>query len=106
MLLSKTLRSSTLRLALVYVSLFGVAILALLGSVYWSTVFYLREKSDHAITAERALLETAYDSRGTSGLVTLINQRISDRHFDDWVYLIVDHSLGYIAGTRRGGPPL
>ncbi len=104
MLLSKTLRSSTLKLALIYVSLFGAAILALFGSVYWSTVFYLREKSDRAITAERALLETAYDRAGPNALVTLIDRRIGDRHFDDWTYLIVDPSLAYIAGNLKTWP--
>jgi hypothetical protein len=81
-------------------SLFGVAILALLGSVYWATVFYLREKSDHIITVERALLETTYDRGGADGLVVLIDQRIGDRHFGDWAYLIVDHSLCYIGSLK------
>jgi len=92
-LLAKTLRSSTLRLALIYVSLFCTAIVALLGSVYWSTVFYLREKSDHAIAAERVLLRTAYDHAGPTALVTLIDRRIDDSHFNDWIYLLVDPSL-------------
>jgi hypothetical protein len=79
--------------------LFGVAILALIGSVYWSAVFYLREKSDNMITAERVLLESAYVRGGLADLVTLLDRRSGDRHFDDWAYLIVDHSLDYITGN-------
>ncbi|MBO0737172.1 MAG: HAMP domain-containing histidine kinase [Alphaproteobacteria bacterium] len=56
MLLSKTLRSSTLRLAFIYVFVFSALIFGLLGYVYWSTLSYLYEKSDRATTAEHTLL--------------------------------------------------
>ncbi len=104
MILGKTLRSSTLKLALIYVSVFCAAIVALLGSVYWSTAFYIRQKSDDAIARERALLETVYDHAGRGPLVALVNQRTSDRHFDDWAYLIVDSSFAYLAGNLKTWP--
>ena len=104
MLLSQTLRSSTLRLALIYVGLFATAILALFGYVYWSTVSYLREKSEHAVSAERGRLEKAYGREGPNGLIALIERRTSDRHFDDWVYLVVDDSFTYVAGNLNTWP--
>jgi signal transduction histidine kinase len=55
-LLSKTLRSSTLRLALIYVFVFSALIFGLLGYVYWSTLAYLHEKSDLAVIAQRTSL--------------------------------------------------
>jgi methyl-accepting chemotaxis protein len=55
-LLSKTLRSSTLRLALIYVFVFSALIFGLLGYVYWSTLAYLHEKSDLAVIAGRTPL--------------------------------------------------
>ena len=105
MLLSKTLRSSsTFKLAFIYVILFSAAIFGLLGYVYWSTARYLYEISDRTISAENALLTRAYEDGGRDGLVALINRRLTDVHFNDWVYLLVDHSFDYIAGNLTAWP--
>ena len=105
MLLSKTLRSSsTLKLAFIYVILFCAAIFGLLGYVYWSTVNYLYEISDRAISAESALLTTAYAAGGREGLITFINRRLTNTYFNDWSYLLVDHSLNYVAGNVKSWP--
>ena len=104
MLLNKTLQSSTLRLAFIYVIVFSAGIFGLLGYVYWSTLDYLHEKSDHAIKAEHALLLKTYDQAGRDGLIALLNRRVSDTHFDDWAYLLVDSSLDYVAGNLPAWP--
>ena len=57
MLLVKTLRSSTLRLALLSIGIFGAAVAALFSYVYWSTASYVRSRADRAIAAERAVLQ-------------------------------------------------
>ena len=106
MLLTKTLRSSTLRLAFIYVILFSAAIFGLLGYVYWSTARYLSEISDRAISAESALLTKAYEAGGRDGLVKFINRRLTDVHFNDWVYLLVDNSFDYVAGNLKRWPAL
>jgi len=104
-LLSKTLRSSsTLKLAFIYVVLFCAAIFGLLGYVYWSTVSYLYEISDRTISAESALLTKAYAAGGRDGLIALINRRVGDTNFDDWAYLLVDHSFDYVAGNLKSWP--
>jgi len=103
-LLNKTLQSSTLRLAFIYVIVFSAGIFGLLGYVYWSTLDYLHEKSDHAIKAEHALLLKTYDQAGRDGLIALLNRRVSDTHFDDWAYLLVDSSLDYVAGNLPAWP--
>jgi len=105
-LLTKTLRSSTLRLAFIYVILFSAAIFGLLGYVYWSTARYLSEISDRAISAESALLTKAYEAGGRDGLVKFINRRLTDVHFNDWVYLLVDNSFDYVAGNLKRWPAL
>jgi len=104
-LLSKTLRSSTLKLAFIYVIAFCAAIFGLLGYVYWSTVNYLYEISDRPISAESALLTKVYATGGREGLITLINRRLADAYFNDWWYLLVDHSLDYVAGNVKSWPP-
>ena len=69
MLLAETLRSSTLKLALLAIGLFGTVMFALIGYLYWSTVSYVRNRSDPAIAAEQIALKetlTAPDATGSS----------------------------------------
>jgi signal transduction histidine kinase len=104
-LLSKTVRSSsTLKLAFIYVVTFCAAIFGLLGYVYWSTVTYLYQTSDRALSVERAVLAKAYETGGRDSLVLLINRRLTDPYFNDWVYLLVDRSFDYVAGNLKSWP--
>src|SRR5882757_9322405 len=59
-LLAKTLRSSTLKLALISIGIFGAAVVALFGYVYWSTASYVRDRADRAIAADQAMLQRTY----------------------------------------------
>jgi signal transduction histidine kinase len=103
-LLAKTLRSSTFKLALIYIGIFGAAVVALFGYVYWSTASYVRSPSDHAITTELAILQKAYDGAGRSGLITAIAQRIADERFEDGVYLLADPLFAPLAGNLEVWP--
>jgi signal transduction histidine kinase len=103
-LLAKTLRSSTLKLALICIVIFGAVVVALLGYVYWSTTSYVRGLSDHAITAELAVLQKAYASTGRSGLITTIEQRIADQRFQGSGYLLTDASFTPLAGNLKAWP--
>ena len=104
MLLAKTLRSSTLRLALICVGIFGAAVCALFSYVYWSTASYVRGRSDHAIAAEHVILRQAYDRAGRDGLIATIRQRIADERFEGGFYLLTDASLAPIAGNLKAWP--
>ena len=104
MLLAKTLKSSTFRLALVCVAVFSGAVFALLGYVYWATTNYVRSRCDRAISADRALLVQAYGKAGRDALVTRINQRIAWQGFEPEIYLLVDPSLAFLAGTLKSWP--
>ena len=104
MLLSKTLRSSTLKLALVCVALFSAAVFLLLGYVYWSTAGYLRSRSDGAISAERALLAAAYDRAGQDGVAGLIKRRMAEPGLQDGVYLLTDRSFAVVVGNLDSWP--
>ena len=74
MLLIRTLKASTLKLALVCVVLFSAAVFALLGYVYWATMDYARGRADRAISAKRALLVHAYGGPvGTGSSVSSAN---------------------------------
>jgi hypothetical protein len=73
-LLAETLRSSTLKLALLAIGLFGTVTFALVGYLYWSTVSYVRNRSDPAIAAEQIALKETFERAGRDGLVATISQ--------------------------------
>src|SRR6516165_10825538 len=104
-LLAKTLRSTTFKLALLSIAIFGALVFALLGYVYWSTVSYVRSRSDQAITMELASLQKVYASAGRAELISAIAQRLSDQRFEGGVYTIADPSFSPLAGNLVAWPP-
>src|SRR5499433_4533419 len=81
-LLTRTLKSSTFRLALVCIAVFSGTVFALLGSVYWATTDYVHRQCDRAISADRALLIQAYETTGRDGLARLLTQRVAGRELE------------------------
>jgi signal transduction histidine kinase len=84
--------------------MFSAAIFGLLGYVYSSTVGHLHEQSDHDISTELSLLTNSYGADGHDRLIELINHRLTDDYFKDWVYLVVDPSFHYMAGNVENWP--
>jgi signal transduction histidine kinase len=103
-LLAKTLRSSTLRLALIWIGIFGTAVAALLGYVYWSSASYMLRQSDQAIAMELASLREAYTRGGRDQLIAAIIQRMSAGHFESGIYLLADPSGSSLAGNLAAWP--
>jgi signal transduction histidine kinase len=103
-LLVKTLRSSTLRLALICIAVFGAVVIALFGYVYWATASYLRSRSDQAITAELATLQRAYATGGQSELIDAIVQHTATPRPDGGVYLLADAEFAPLAGNLTAWP--
>ena len=104
MLLSETLHSSTLRLALIYIAVFCAAILAVLGYVCWITACYLSQELESSIGSERSSLIAFYNTGGRSVLTALMNERAQDPQFKDWAYLLVATSGAIIAGNLPAWP--
>ncbi|MEH2564414.1 signal transduction histidine kinase [Bradyrhizobium sp. AZCC 2289] len=104
MLLTKTLTSSTFRLALIAIGTFGVIASAIFSYVYLSTSSYVRGRSDRAIMTDYVSLQGAYAQSGREGLAALIEQRIADRGFAGNVYLLVDRALVPLAGNLKAWP--
>jgi signal transduction histidine kinase len=103
-LLTKTLRSSTLRLALICIAVFGTAVCALFSYVYWSTAHYVRSRSDQAIAAERAVLRQTFDHNGRDGLIQAIARRVAEEHLEGGLYLLTDGSFKPVAGNLTAWP--
>lgn len=104
MRLVETLRSSTFKLALIAIGLFGAIVLTLFGYVYWSTTSYVTGRLDSAIAAEQLALQKAYDREGRGGLIAAVQQRATGEHFQDILYLLVDTSYSFLAGNLKTWP--
>jgi signal transduction histidine kinase len=103
-LLVKTLRSSTFKLALISIGVFGAIVIVLFGYVYWSATNFILSRSDSAIEAERATLRNIYDMNGRDGLIQAIERRGRTASFEGGVYILADQSFSPIAGNLKKWP--
>ena len=101
MLLTKTLRSTTFRLALISIAVFGAIVIALFGYVYWATTNFVLSRSDSAIEAERAMLRNVYDSGGRNALTLAIEQHDAVARLQGSIYLLADESFAPVAGNLK-----
>jgi signal transduction histidine kinase len=103
-LLAKTLRSTTFRLALISIAVFGAVVIGLFGYVYWTTAAFILSRSDRAIDAERAILHSDYDRAGRAGLLRAIEQHAAAARLEGGVYLLADASFAPVAGNLAAWP--
>jgi signal transduction histidine kinase len=103
-LLAKTLRSTTFKLALISIGAFGAVVVALFGYVYWSTTTFVMSRSDSVIEAEQAMLRRTYDTSGRDGLIRAIDQRKAAAPLEGAVYLLANESFVAIAGNLKEWP--
>jgi len=103
-LLAKTLQSSTFKLALIAIGVFGIIVCAIFSYVYLSTASYIRSRSDRAIIADYASLLEAYHRAGRDGVMVAIQQRVADKQFKDSVYLLADSSFAFLSGNFKTWP--
>jgi signal transduction histidine kinase len=103
-LLSKTLRSSTFRLAVLYVCVFGASVAGLFGYVYWSTTKYIEGRYDNMILSDRRALLDTYARTGREGLMRDLTSRYATSPLDGDIYLLADADYNPIAGNLRDWP--
>ena len=102
---ARFLRSSTARLALTYLALFGVSVMVLLGFLYWSTAGFMSRQTDATIDAEITGLAEQYAQFGTVGLVRAIKRRTVDARASRGLYLVTGPiGLTPIAGNLSQWP--
>ena len=104
MLLAKTLRSTTFRLALISIGVFGAVVIALFGYVYWSTTTFVLSRSDRVIEAEQAMLRNIYDTGGRDGVVRAIDQHKAAALLEGGVYLLANESFVPVIGNLGEWP--
>ena len=102
--LKQLLRSSPVRLAVVYVVLFGSSALLLMAFIYWSTAGFMLRQADETIEAEIAGLAERYQIAGISGLTSLIEERLERQPSGFSLYLVADASYRPLVGNLSGWP--
>jgi len=98
--LNKLFRSSTFRLALIYMVLFSTSVLALLGFIYWSTAGYMSRQADETIEAEIKGLAERYETDGLTGLTAQLADRLAEQQpGDSSIYLLTDQKFTPLIGN-------
>ncbi len=102
MKLKTLLRTSTFRLALIYMLLFGGSVLLLFSFIYWATVGYMAQQTDATIEAEIQGLDEQYRQRGLNGLMNVIQER--SKNADNSVYFFAMPDYTALAGNLNRFP--
>jgi signal transduction histidine kinase len=97
-------RTSTFRLAVLYLGLFGTSVLAVLAFIYWSTAAFMVHQSDQTIEAEITGLAEHYRQNGLTGLVEVIGQRSRNQRHS--LYLLSNRHRAPIVGNLDEWPPV
>ncbi len=102
MRLTNLLNTTTFRLALIYLALFAVSVLALLGFIYWTTAGFMVRQSEETIAAEITGLAEQYRRTGLAGLTQVIIERSRNQRHS--LYLLADSDRDPIAGNLNAWP--
>ena len=99
----KILRTSTFRLAALYLLLFALSVGALLAYVYWNTALLLERQTDDTIRAEVVALADQYRQRGLAGIVDTVQRRSTEDTGS--IYLLTAPNGDRMAGNIDRLPP-
>lgn len=98
------LRTTTFRLAIAYLALFGGSVVLLFGFIYWATAGYMARQMDETIQAEITGLDEQYRQTGIQGLAAVIRQRVARDPAGSQVYLLTDPNFLPIIGNLDRWP--
>jgi signal transduction histidine kinase len=100
----RLLDSSAFRLALLYMSIFGLSVMLLLGFIYWTTSLFMEQQTMETIDAEIQGLSEQYRHLGLGGLIGVINQRIARDPSGRSIYLLTDSRFKPLVGNLEQWP--
>ncbi len=98
----KLLRTSTFRLAAVYLIVFAVSVGAILAYVAWNTIGILEQQTDDTISAEVEAFAEQYRLRGLEGALDTVRRRSAQE--EDGVYLFASPVGRRLAGNLLSLP--
>jgi len=96
--LLRLLRSTSVRLALGYAALFVVSSLLLVGLLWWATAGYLERETAAVIHADLEAIQDDLPSRGLTGAIETVRDRVAAATDGHAVYLLADPSLKPVIG--------
>lgn len=99
----KLLKTSSFRLAAVFLLIFALSVGGLLGYVYLNTSVLLESQTDDTIRAEVQALADQYQLRGLAGIVETVRRRSQEDTGS--VYLLTDPQGDRVAGNIDRLPP-
>jgi signal transduction histidine kinase len=100
----KVLRSTAVRLALLYAGIFVLSSLMLVGFLWWRTAAYLDREVDAVILADVQAIGDRLHDFGLPGAVQTINERVGRAADEHAIYLLTDPTLTPVAGNLNGWP--
>jgi signal transduction histidine kinase len=98
------LRSTAVRLALLYAAIFILSSLTLVGFLWWRTAAYLDREVTAVILADVQAIGDRLQDFGLPGAVQSINERVGRAGDEHAIYLLTDPGLTPIAGNLDGWP--
>ena len=101
---ARYLRSSTFRLAVVYLLLFEGSVCVVLGFVYWTTAMHLELEADSAIDREIRSLTARYRGRGLASFSRVLDDRVARSPRGPFIYLFATAGRRALAGNVSGWP--
>jgi signal transduction histidine kinase len=101
---ARFLKATSFRLAFLYMTLFGISALALLGLIYEMTSGFMKRQTDETIEAEVQGLAEQYSQLGLSGLLRVVNARAAGDDLGESLYLLTDPDLRPLAGNISRWP--
>jgi len=100
----RLLRSTSVRLALMFAILFAVAALLLASLIWWRTGAYLDNETDAVISADIQAIGDRLRDFGLPGAMATIQERVAETADEHAIYLLVDPTLTPVAGNLSAWP--
>ena len=97
-------RTSTFRLALVFLIIYGLSSSLILGFIYYTTAVFIDEQASETILAESTGLREQYRSNGLAGLIAVVAERSARDRADNAIYLLTDPNYQRIVGNLSTWP--
>lgn len=102
--MDRLFHTSLFRIALLYLLLLGVTLLALMGFVYWSTSNLIERQTEETVAAEIRGLAEQYRDEGLPRLMGVIRERSGREGSEENVYLLTGPGRQPLAGNLTGWP--
>jgi signal transduction histidine kinase len=101
---TRLLRTTAFKLALIYLALFSLSAVILLGLVWWLTAGFMERQTAEVIQAEVQGLADQYRTAGLTGLRRVVERRSAADPVHGGVYLLTDTFRQKVAGNIDGWP--